>query len=68
MALAKELSCAAALPSVVTLYTGLSYLSSNSGALPGAQVLGIAFAMSECHQKLLTVLLPSVDIGQDDLQ
>ncbi|MGD8998571.1 MAG: hypothetical protein PVH80_10720 [Anaerolineae bacterium] len=34
----------------------------------GAQVLGIAFAMSECHQKLLTVLLPSVDIGQDDLQ
>ena len=38
-------------------------LSENSGAL----VLDIAFAMPECHEKLLTVILPSVDVGQDNL-
>jgi hypothetical protein len=31
-----------------------------------ALVLDIAFAVSECHEKLLAVLLPSSDVGQDD--
>jgi len=38
------------------------------GPKTGALVLDIAFAVPECHKKLLTVILPSVDVGQNDFQ
>lgn len=34
--------------------------------VPGAGVLGTAFTKSESHQKLLVIILPSGDVGEDD--